>query len=138
LGQIHDLRDLATRPVLLDMIAETIGRIEPGQEIKAADLYRLYTDRWLSKNIEEERTFTSRADKIFFMEELAWEMYRSERLSIHYSELPERILRYFELERAEDLLWSTLWLVRSAGKSLRAITVSSALLRLLNMKSGSS
>lgn len=47
------------------------------------------------RNIKTERTFTTTADKLFFLCELAWEMIRSNQLKIHYAEIPERINSYF-------------------------------------------
>ncbi len=38
----------------------------------------------LEKDIKEERTFTSMADKVYFMCELAWEMLSKNELKLHY------------------------------------------------------
>lgn len=107
MDRIHDLSDLARRPVMLEMIASTMGRIieqfEIGTSLNVADLYRLYVEQWITKNIVEERTFLDPASKQFFMQELAWQLYKDESTTIHYSDLPERILRYFDIDRAEEL-----------------------------------
>lgn len=54
--EVYDLRDLAKRPVLLHMIAECLPQLiekkRSGQQgdILPADLYLLYTSRWLNRS----------------------------------------------------------------------------------------
>jgi WD40 repeat protein len=107
MNRIHDLSDLAKRPVMLEMIASSISQIiehfKANAKLNVSDLYKMYVDQWIQKNIVEERTFLDPTSKRFFMEELAWQMYRDEISSVHYNELSDRILRYFKLTKAEDL-----------------------------------
>ena len=100
---IYNLADLARRPVLLDMIAQTLPQLQPGQTLNAARLYQVYTDLWLEREQKKGRTLLSGADRRFFAESLAMTMLRSGELSLHYSRLPERISRHFQLEKAQEL-----------------------------------
>jgi formylglycine-generating enzyme required for sulfatase activity len=99
----YNLAELAQRPVLLDMIARSLPKLEPGQAVNAARLYEAYTDLWLARDEEKGRTLITRADKRLFMQELTLGMLRREELSIHYSRLPERVREYFNLEKAHEI-----------------------------------
>ena len=99
----YNLAELAQRPVLLDMIARSLPELKPGHAINAAQLYEVYTDLWLVRDEEKGRTLITRADKRLFMQELALEMLHRERLSIHYSRLPERVRAHFRLEQATEI-----------------------------------
>jgi formylglycine-generating enzyme required for sulfatase activity len=105
-GQIeetYNLTELAHRPVLLDMIVGSLPEIAPDQVIDAARLYELYTDLWLERDIAAMRTFMSAGDKRLFMQELALAMLRQDALSVHYSQLPERVRDHFGLEKASEI-----------------------------------
>jgi len=99
----YNLAELAQRPVLLDMIARSLPHLQPGRALNAAQLYEAYTDLWLARDEEKGRTLITRADKRLFMQELALEMLRREKLSIHYSRLPERVRTHFQLEKAAEI-----------------------------------
>ena len=49
----------------------------------------------MERDIKAERTFTSLADKLYFLCELSWEMLSSDRMSLNYREFPDRIRRLF-------------------------------------------
>jgi len=99
----YNLKELAQRPVLLDMIARSLPHLQPSQAINAARLYEAYTDLWLLRDEEKGRRLITRADKRLFMQELALEMLRRDELSIHYSRLPERVRARFRLEKAAEI-----------------------------------
>jgi hypothetical protein len=61
-----------------------------------ADVYLFATNRLLLRNIATKRTFTSTADKIYFLCELAWEMIHTGELRIHYRAIPDRIATFFK------------------------------------------
>jgi predicted NACHT family NTPase len=87
----YDLPNLSKRPVMIEMIVDTLPDVKDLPEINSAILYRKYTERWVKKNIQEERTFLDTESKQIFMEELAWEMYRSGTSNIHFTEIPSRV-----------------------------------------------
>ncbi|MFN7992502.1 MAG: SUMF1/EgtB/PvdO family nonheme iron enzyme [Bryobacteraceae bacterium] len=96
LGKIHalpNIEDLAHRPVLLGMIAETVPRLSPDEDLNLATLYQHYTDVLLER-VES----IPAGERQFFVEELAWEMQKSGRLSVPYSEFPEKVVAHFSLK----------------------------------------
>ena len=101
--ETYNLPELAERPVLLDMIAQTLPSLRPGEVINAARLYGAYTDMWMERDLAAARTFMNPEDKRFFMEELAAQMQYTGRLSVHYSRLPAIVQQHFQLERAAEI-----------------------------------
>jgi hypothetical protein len=93
----YDLPNLSKRPVMIEMIVDTLPDVKDLPEINSAVLYRKYTERWIKKNIQEERTFLDAESKQIFMEELAWEMYRSGISSIHFTDIPAKVQHHFGL-----------------------------------------
>ena len=88
------LVDLGRRPVMVDLLIEAM----PGLKAESADLSQVYykaIQRKMERDITLGRTFTSMADKIFFMCEMSWEMLSTQQLKIHYKEIPERVRKYF-------------------------------------------
>lgn len=96
--ELTNLRDLASRPVLLDMIVKTLPQIRDARQINQATLYETYVDGLLKRRWSEDTDYTSPRDRLFFMQELAWEMYTSQRLTIPFSEFPGRVTGYFGLK----------------------------------------
>jgi len=101
--RIYNLPDLARRPVLLDMMAQTLPKLKQGQKINAARLYRVYTDMWLERELKKGRLLLAPADRRLFAEELAMEMLGSGELAIHYSGIPARVRDHFRLEKAQEI-----------------------------------
>lgn len=98
----HSLKEMARKPVLTDLLLSAID--EAGIEAleRESDIYLKATNRLLLRNIDTARTFTSTADKVYFLCELAWEMLRDGKLQVHYKEIPERIRRWFGGRIEED------------------------------------
>ncbi|HKU77809.1 MAG TPA: pentapeptide repeat-containing protein [Pyrinomonadaceae bacterium] len=100
------LIDLGRRPVMVDLLIEAM----PGLEAENADLARVYyqaVQRKMERDISLGRTFTSMADKIFFMCEISWEMLSTQELKINYKQIPDRIREYFgsRVATAEEDHW---------------------------------
>lgn len=89
------LADLARKPVLVELLLAALQETGAEALTNPAQVYLHATNALLMRNIETRRTFTSTADKLFFLCELAWEMIREDKLRIHYREIPERIKRWF-------------------------------------------
>jgi WD40 repeat protein len=51
--------------------------------------------RKMERDIKSDRTFTSLADKLYFLCELSWEMLSSDEMSLNYKLFPDRIRRLF-------------------------------------------
>jgi len=100
------LIDLGRRPVMVDLLIEAM----PSLEAETADLAKVYyqaVQRKMERDISLGRTFTSMADKIFFMCEISWEMLSTEQLKINYKQIPDRIREYFgpRVATAEEDHW---------------------------------
>ncbi|BAY87931.1 WD-40 repeat protein (plasmid) [Calothrix parasitica NIES-267] len=89
------LLDLARRPVLTELILEALPDIAAGKPIDMSRVYLYAVRRKMERDIKAERTFTSLADKMYFLCELAWEMLSTDRMSLNYRLFPDRIRRLF-------------------------------------------
>ncbi|NER25787.1 MAG: NACHT domain-containing protein, partial [Symploca sp. SIO1C2] len=100
------LLDLARRPVLTELILEALPDIEAGKPVDMSRVYLYAVRHKMERDIKAERTFTSMADKLYFLCELSWEMLSKDRMSINYREFPVRIRKLFgaavEEEKALD------------------------------------
>lgn len=90
------LLDLARRPVMSELILEALPDIEAGKAIDLARIYLYAVKRKMERDIEQKRTFTSLADKLYFLCELSWEMLSRNKMSLNYREFPDRIRRLFK------------------------------------------
>ena len=99
------LLDLACRPVLTELILEALPDIEAGRPVDMSRVYLYSVRHKMERDIKAERTFTSMADKLYFMCELSWEMLSTDRMSINYREIPDRIRQLFGslVEEEKDL-----------------------------------
>lgn len=99
------LLDLARRPVMSELILEALSEIEAGKAIDLARIYLYGVKRKMERDIKEGRTFTSLADKLYFLCELSWEMLSNDKMSLNYREFPDRIRRLFgaKVEEQKDL-----------------------------------
>ncbi len=86
---IHDtynLKDLSTRPLLLDMIIKTMPRLRDKKTINPVDLYREYTNIWIKR--DDWRSQMTPEGKRQFMWEIASKMFElGGDFSLHYSKL---------------------------------------------------
>ncbi len=89
------LLDLARRPVMTELILEALPDIEAGKPVDMSRIYLYAVRRKMERDIRAERTFTSLADKLYFLCELSWEMLSSNQMSLNYRLFPDRIRRLF-------------------------------------------
>ncbi|MCZ4693903.1 NACHT domain-containing protein [Ancylomarina euxinus] len=89
------LLELASRPIMTELILESLKDIEEGKAIDISRVYLYAIKQKFTKDIKEERTFTSIPDKLYFMCELAWEMLSTDKMSINYRLFPDRIRELF-------------------------------------------
>ncbi|MFF8638811.1 NACHT domain-containing protein [Streptomyces pilosus] len=99
------VRDLMRRPVMSELVIDALPEIEQGAAINLARIYLYAIKRKMDRDVSSERTFTSRADKLFFLCEVAWEMIRTNQLSLNYKDFPEKLRACFGsvVESAQDL-----------------------------------
>ena len=89
------LLDLARRPVMTELILEALPDIEAGKPVDMSRVYLYAVRRKMERDIKAERTFTSLADKLYFLCELSWEMLSTDHMSLNYRVFPDRIRRLF-------------------------------------------
>jgi tetratricopeptide (TPR) repeat protein len=93
-----NLAEMARRPVLIELLLaalDEVGKTQNNIPQNISQVYLYATNKLILRNITTERTFTSTADKLYFLCELAWEMIKNNNLSIHFSAIPDVIIRYF-------------------------------------------
>jgi formylglycine-generating enzyme required for sulfatase activity len=100
---IYNLPDLARRPVLLEMIMETLPQLQAGQTVNVAQLYQAYTAQWLERDVGQGRVLLTSAQRRTFAEALALTMFHSGEPSVHFSRLPRRVAAHFGLEDAAEI-----------------------------------
>ncbi len=88
----YDLQDMATRPVLLDMICETLPHFKEGEEILAADLYERYTLEQLRRDIEAGRTDGAAEQRVREISRVAEYMVINNRYEIESEVIANKIL----------------------------------------------
>jgi len=85
---LYNLKDLARRPVLLDMVVKSLPQLrERKGEVTTAGLYDVYTGFWIHR--DDWRAILTPAGKAAFTEELAWRLWSTDRQRLHYSELTD-------------------------------------------------
>jgi hypothetical protein len=89
------LVDMARKPVLVELLLAALDEVSPEVLENPARVYLYATNKLLLRNIDTKRTFTTTADKLYFLCELAWEMLKSGELRVHYTAIPDRIKQYF-------------------------------------------
>lgn len=103
-----ELMSLAKRPLMIELILDSLPDIEAGRPIDLARIY-LYTMRKkMEEDIRSERTFTSLADKLYFLCELSWKILSQDLLGnglsgISYHDFPDQIHALFGVESKIDL-----------------------------------
>ena len=86
---------LARRPLMVELILDALPNIETGKPIDLARIY-LYTIRHkMEQDIQSVRTFTSLADKLYFLCELSWKMLSTDQMHLSYKEFPQQIRQLF-------------------------------------------
>lgn len=105
--ETYNLLDLASRPVLLEMIVKSLPRLLASEErpiINAARLYEIYTAAWIDRESQkgEFRKLIRKDQKLKFMEELAFQLFHDGRESLTYHQLGRPILDFFNIPDDES------------------------------------
>ena len=94
INTVYNLADLASRPLLLEIITKTLGQLlDNYSNIDASLLYKQYTDFWIEH--EDWRSIMTPKEKRHFMEELAINLLESSESSIHFKKLMQPIQHHF-------------------------------------------
>ncbi|AKG20665.1 NACHT and WD40 repeat domain-containing protein [Calothrix sp. 336/3] len=113
------LLDLARRPVMTELILEALPDIEAGKPVDMSRVYLYAVRHKMERDIKSDRTFTSLADKLYFLCELSWEMLSTDQMSLNYKFFPDRIRQLFGIEEKDldhwhyDMMGQTM-LIRNA------------------------
>ena len=83
---IYDMRGLAERPLLLDMIVKTLPKFDQSQPITVSKLYEYYTNQWLQRE-EKKKRLLDPDSRLQLMLELAWQMWDNQQNTFTYREL---------------------------------------------------
>ncbi len=90
-----ELADLVKRPMMVDLVLAALPEISAGRDIDVARVYLYALKHKLAQDIETKRTFTSMADKVFFLCEVSWAMLSQNKLTLHYSQFPDKLREVF-------------------------------------------
>jgi predicted NACHT family NTPase len=96
------LLDLLRRAVMAEFVLEALPEIEAGKPIDLARVYLYAVRHKMERDITTGRTFTSLADKLYFLCELAWEMLSEDKMSLNYRAFPDRLRVLFKDEVKEQ------------------------------------
>jgi WD40 repeat protein len=91
----NNLAEMARKPVLIELLLAAMEEVDPGILENQSQVYLYATNKLLLRNIDIKRTFSTTADKLYFLCELAWEMISSQEMKIHFKDIPARITGYF-------------------------------------------
>ncbi len=97
----RELVSLAHRPILIEFILEALPKVEEGKPTDMAHIYYYAARRKMERDITQKRTFTSLADKLYFLCELSWEMLSRNHTSLSYRLFPDCIRHYFGVKVTE-------------------------------------
>lgn len=100
----YNLRDLADRPILLEMISVTFAQTDFEQISDAAALYRKYTGLWLDIDSEKgdfRRLVTTKDRSVFSTVLAAAMVQRGPR--IHYNEVQKLVAKYFRIDEEDEV-----------------------------------
>jgi WD40 repeat protein len=90
-----DLYDLVKRPMMVDLVLDALPEISEGKDINLARAYLYALRKKLAQDIVTGRTFTSMADKLFFLCEVSWAMLSQNQFTLNYRKFPERLSDVF-------------------------------------------
>ncbi|MDQ3807105.1 MAG: metallophosphoesterase [Thermoproteota archaeon] len=91
---VPELADLAQRAGSIEFIIAALPSLLNLRKIDLARVFLYATRELLIKNIRENRSFTSMADKVHFLCELAWQMLSTGELKVNFSQFPDRLRQY--------------------------------------------
>ncbi|NTU41812.1 MAG: NACHT domain-containing protein [Nitrospirales bacterium] len=95
IASVYNLKDLSSRPVLLDMIVKSLPKIrEKAGTIQAADLYAAYVHSWIDR--EDWRHELTREGREFLAEEMAERIWEMETDRVHHSLINDVLKNYLQ------------------------------------------
>jgi len=104
--EVFDLKDLAKRPVLLELIVKYLPQlVKRGERINASTLYDTTIHEEIKRRLKVGKTVIKRDDRLKLMKLLAAWMYNNDKLSLYYENIPELLdLKvHFDLKTRTDI-----------------------------------
>ncbi|WP_162906996.1 NACHT domain-containing protein [Allorhizocola rhizosphaerae] len=89
------IRDLMRRPVMSELVLEALPDIGNDADVDMTHVYLYAVRTKMGRDIGTGRTFTSMADKVYFLCEVSWEMLATDTLSMNYRDFPDRVRACF-------------------------------------------
>lgn len=102
--QTYNLKDIANRPIMLELIVKSLPFLIEDKTPSKARLYQVYFDAWLEREFWFDFSLFGQKERRLFMQELAWKMYSEGVQKIHHSGIKELILKIFELEDKNEIV----------------------------------
>ncbi|MCA2963479.1 MAG: pentapeptide repeat-containing protein, partial [Acidobacteriaceae bacterium] len=100
LDTVGGLREVASRPVLLDMVVKSAPRLENREAVHLATLYEAYTEEWLAR--ADWRTLLDRESRRRLAQNLARRLWERDEARMHHSELRRAVAELLP-ERVKNL-----------------------------------
>lgn len=98
INNVYNLKDLSSRPVLLDMSVKSLPKIrEKGGQVQAADLYAAYVEAWIDR--DDWRLELTRDGRELLVEEIAERIWERNTDRLHYSQLGDILKDYLKDKR---------------------------------------
>src|SRR5215475_2181980 len=98
MDSVHNLRELAERPLTLSFVTEQLELIEraklDGRTLRPADLYAAMVDRWLAR--DDGKHILLPEHKLLIMESLAAQLWRARRASWTVVDLEQWLLDFLD------------------------------------------
>ncbi|ETR67763.1 MAG: hypothetical protein OMM_11245, partial [Candidatus Magnetoglobus multicellularis str. Araruama] len=103
--RIHNLEELAHRPLLLDLIVNSLPQLEKHQDVNAANLYAIFTNLWIDRERQKGhgKVIDSKL-KLAILFQLTWQMWHEEKEEIHYTDLVQFLKQF---EGSQTIKWSS-------------------------------
>jgi len=103
--RIHNLEELAHRPLLLDLIVNSLPQLENHQDVNAANLYSIFTNLWIEREREKGhgKVIDSKL-KLAILFQLTWQMWHEEKEEIHYTDMVQFLKQF---EDSQTIKWSS-------------------------------
>jgi DNA-directed RNA polymerase specialized sigma24 family protein len=102
----YNLLDLASRPVLLEMIVKSLPQLltKSNAVVNSAKLYDIYTAAWLDREARkgEFRKLINKEQKLRFMEELAMQLFGEGKQAISYKQMGHPIKEFFKIDDSDQ------------------------------------
>ena len=98
-------QDLSSRPVLINMIIESVNELRNLETLNIRSLYDIYTNKWIEREEEKGdfRILIDKNSKLKFITLLALQLHNQDELEIHFSNLDNRIQNYFNLDNQKEV-----------------------------------